>query len=455
MAGERGSNVNQDALMGVLAVGAALTLLIIYYNFHIVTNIWRYVRIGELYLLQYIPSFYLPMIGEVNFEKAVKFLEVVSPYGLDLNVINKFDARYTPWVSIPMGIFLLFKAKKLGVGSGEIGRVENMETVFERFTHIYPYLTEIYETNPQTKPLRYDRKSKESYRWGKAITGYQFATLSPPLGLEHKAKKNGSFKRPIYGGPDDFDMDLAERAFEIQLGPRWEGEKKLSEPEKIAFDYLKDRLPTDAERTNEFVTKCWRFSLKLVQKRGIVEDIKSKNLSEKEVNLVKAMIEFYKPYFEFMTLSESEKDLQKKYKKKKLKAKTKKEAVNYLRSSERITEIGENKSGYFTKYFEDIIADNVMSSHNYVRCGLMSLNQTACDGGRISLEPIKSAVKSKDRTLWLALKCAGRQVAWPECSGIHAHWLFEKDKGRRVSYPCVQEAVEALRLELKVDVDDS
>lgn len=455
MAGESGSNVKQDALMGVLLVAAALILFLVYYNFHFFANMWRLVRLGELYVFQYIPQFSLPFIGEINFRKAVRFLQIISPYGLDLSVINKFDARYAPWISIPMGIYLLYRAAKLGGGDSDIGKTENMESIFERFTHIYPYLKEIYDVNPQTKPLRYDRKSKDSYRWGKAISGYQFATLSPPLGLEHIAKKNGSYKRPIYAGPDDFDMDLAERTFEAQLGPRWEGEDKLSEPERIAFDYLKDRLPTDSERTSDFVRKCWKFAVKLAQKKGVPETIKSRVLTDKEINLVRAMFSFYKPYFEALALDESDELLVKTMKKKGIKIKGKKDVINFLRSGERFTEIGENKTKFFTPYFEDVVADQVMGSHNYVRCGLMSLNQAACGGGRISLEPIKSAVKGSDRTLWLALKCAGRQVAFPECSGIHAHWLFEKDKGRRVSYPCVQEAVEALRYELRIDVDES
>lgn len=454
MAGESGSNVKQDALLGVLLFATVLILLITYQNFHFFANIWRWIRFGELYLFQFLPSFYLPLIGTIDFGKAVSFLSVISPYGLDLSVITKFDNRYAPWIGVPLGLILILRAKKIGFGDKDMGKVENMESIFERFTHIYPHLKEIYDVNPQTKPLRFDRRSKESYRWGKAISGYQFATLSPPLGLEREAKKNGSYKRPIYAGQDDFDMDLAERTFEAQLGSRWEGEEKLSEAESIAFTFLKDHLPTDSERTFDFVQKCWRFTLKLVQKRGIPDRIKSKTLTEKEIDLVHSMIDYYRPYFEALELEETGKDLAKILKKKGLKAKTKADVLRYLKAGERFTEIGENKKGHFTAAFENIIADQVMGGHNYVRAGLMSLNQAACDGGRISLEPIKSAIKSRDRTLWLALKCAGRQVAWPECSGVHAHWLFEKDKGRRISYPCVQEAVEALRLELRVDVDE-
>lgn len=455
MAGESGTGVKQDALVGVLIVAALIVMYIAYKNFHVFAEAWRWIRFAELYVFQFIPAFNMPFLGEVNFEKAVHFLSIVTPYGIDLDVMTKFDTIYAPWIAIPMGIFLLYWAKKIGSGTSEIGKVENMESIFERFSHIYPYLQEIYQNNPQKKPLRYDRKSKESYRWGKAMSGYQFAIMKPPLGLERQAKKNGSYNRAIYAGPDDFDMDLAERAFENQLGPRWEGEDALSEQEQVVFRFLKDRLPTDSERTADFVRKCWSFTKKVVfKKKAIPEKISSKNLTEKEINLVMAMLEKYRDLFETILSSEDDKLIAKKFKKKGIKVKNRVELLAYIKSNERLIEIGENADKYFTSYFEDVIADEVMSGHNYVRCGLMSLNQAACDGGRISLEEIKSAVKSKDRTLWYALKCAGRQVAFAEVAGIHAHWLFEKDKGRRVSYPCVQEAVEALRLELRLDLED-
>lgn len=455
MAGESGSGVKQDTLVAVLAIGAVFLLFIAYQNFHIFAEAWRWIRWAELWVFQFIPPFTLPFVGEVNFAKAVHFLSVVTPYGIDVNIMTKFDTIYAPWVSIPMAIFLFRWAIKIGSGTSEIGKVETMESIFERFTHIYPYLKEIYEVNPQKKPLRYDRKSKESYRWGKAMSGYQFAIMKPPLGLESMAKKNGSYNRAIYEGPDDFDMDLAERTFENQLGPRWEGEDSLEEAEKVVFTFLKDRLPTDSERTADFVRKCWGFTKRIVfKKKTIPSKISSKNLTDKEINLVNAMIDRYRDYFEAFLSSTDDKALKKAFAKKPGKIRNRADLVAYLKSNERLIEIGENKDKYFTPFFEDIIADEVMSGHNYVRCGLMSLNQAACDGGRISLEEVKSQVKSIDRTLWYALKCAGRQVAFAEVSGIHAHWLFEKDKGRRVSYPCVQEAVEALRVELRLDLED-
>lgn len=455
MAGESGTGVKQDALVGVLIVAALIVMYIAYQNFHVFAQAWRWIRIVELYPFTFLPAFNMPFLGEVNFEKAVDALLIITPYGVDLNVMTKFDTIYAPWIAIPMGVFLLFWAKKIGSGMGDIGKVEDMESIFERFSKIYPYLQEIYETNPQNKPLRYDRKSKESYRWGKAMSGYQFAIMKPPLGLERQAKKNGSYNRAIYAGPDDFDMDLAERAFESQLGPRWEGEEALSDEEKTVFYFLKDRVPTDSERTADFVRKCWTFTKKIVfKKKAIPEKISNKNLTEKENNLVMAMIEKYRPYFETILSNEDDKIIAKRFKKKGVKVENRVGLLAYIKSNERLIEMGENADKYFTKYYENVISDEVMSGHNYVRCGLMSLNQAACDGGRISLEEIKSPVKSTDRTLWYALKCAGRQVAFAEVAGIHAHWLFEKDKGRRVSYPCVQEAVEALRLELRLDLED-
>ncbi len=55
-------------------------------------------------------------------------------------------------------------------------------------------------------------------------------------------------------------------------------------------------------------------------------------------------------------------------------------------------------------------------------------------------------VKPIDRRLWYTLNCVGRQVAVPEVGGVFAHWLAEKEMGRPLSVPMVDEAVKALEL---------
>ena len=67
-------------------------------------------------------------------------------------------------------------------------------------------------------------------------------------------------------------------------------------------------------------------------------------------------------------------------------------------------------------------------------------------------------LKPIDRRLWYILNCVGRQVAFSEVAGIFAHWLAEKEMGRPLHSPMVEEAVAGLELAMDrtiyIPVDD-
>lgn len=53
-------------------------------------------------------------------------------------------------------------------------------------------------------------------------------------------------------------------------------------------------------------------------------------------------------------------------------------------------------------------------------------------------------IKPLDRRLWYTLNCVGRQVAAPEVGGVFSHWIAEKQMGRALTVPMVDEGVIAL-----------
>ncbi len=61
-------------------------------------------------------------------------------------------------------------------------------------------------------------------------------------------------------------------------------------------------------------------------------------------------------------------------------------------------------------------------------------------------------VKPLDRRLWYVLNCVGRQVCVPEVAGVFAHWFAEKEMGRALTVPMVEEAVNALEKALDMMV---
>ena len=61
-------------------------------------------------------------------------------------------------------------------------------------------------------------------------------------------------------------------------------------------------------------------------------------------------------------------------------------------------------------------------------------------------------LKPLDRRLWYVLNCVGRQVCVPEVAGVFAHWYAEKEMGRPLTVPMVDEAVNALEKALAMMV---
>ena len=47
------------------------------------------------------------------------------------------------------------------------------------------------------------------------------------------------------------------------------------------------------------------------------------------------------------------------------------------------------------------------------------------------------------------LNCVGRQTAFVEVAGPYAHWLAEKEMGRKIRSPMVDQAVTALDVAIK------
>lgn len=58
-------------------------------------------------------------------------------------------------------------------------------------------------------------------------------------------------------------------------------------------------------------------------------------------------------------------------------------------------------------------------------------------------------LKPVDRKLWYTLNTVGRQTPFAEIAGIFAHWVAEKEAGRKLFTPMVEEATKALEIALK------
>lgn len=58
-------------------------------------------------------------------------------------------------------------------------------------------------------------------------------------------------------------------------------------------------------------------------------------------------------------------------------------------------------------------------------------------------------LKPTDRRLWFLLNCVGRQTPFVEVAGIYGHWVAEKEFGKPLNVPMVEEVVNGLESAIK------
>ncbi|MEM1244663.1 MAG: type IVB secretion system coupling complex protein DotM/IcmP [Pseudomonadota bacterium] len=100
------------------------------------------------------------------------------------------------------------------------------------------------------------------------------------------------------------------------------------------------------------------------------------------------------------------------------------------------------------KYQDSKIVKQISQQHAFVDTLMASMLEHARDDGVLAsadflwLKPI-------NRKLWFLLNSIGRQTPFTEVSGIFAHWLAEKELGRKITLPMIEEAVNGLEKAIK------
>lgn len=106
---------------------------------------------------------------------------------------------------------------------------------------------------------------------------------------------------------------------------------------------------------------------------------------------------------------------------------------------------------YLNKYGKSKAAQKCQQKHAYVLTVMASMLILArVDGVLPSADFLW--LKPLDRRLWYVLNCVGRQVVVPEVSGVFAHWYAEKEMGRALTVPMVEEAVNALEKAIEMAI---
>jgi intracellular multiplication protein IcmP len=90
----------------------------------------------------------------------------------------------------------------------------------------------------------------------------------------------------------------------------------------------------------------------------------------------------------------------------------------------------------------------IIHQHAYVLTVMASMLEAAREDG---VQPAAEFLwlKAVDRKLWYMLNTVGRQTPFVEVAGPYGHWIAEKQIGRRLLVPMVEEATNALETALK------
>jgi intracellular multiplication protein IcmP len=100
------------------------------------------------------------------------------------------------------------------------------------------------------------------------------------------------------------------------------------------------------------------------------------------------------------------------------------------------------------KYGNHKEVKKITDNHAYVMTVMASMLVLArTDGVQASADFLW--LKPIDRRLWYTLNTVGRQTPFAEVAGIFAHWVAEKEIGKKLFVPMIDEATNALELSLK------
>lgn len=100
------------------------------------------------------------------------------------------------------------------------------------------------------------------------------------------------------------------------------------------------------------------------------------------------------------------------------------------------------------KYGNSELVKQIIDSHAYVYTVMASMLERARDDG-VQASADFLWLKPVERKLWYTLNTVGRQTPFVEVAGIFAHWVAEKEAGRKLFVPIVDEASKGLDIALK------
>ena len=444
------STVSEEGALVVLLIAIGILYYLWNEHFRYIAEVWRWVRLGELYA--FYPVTLTGLFGDLEVGAAIEFLKRTPGHLIHQSTIQAFDARYPKFINVIPGLLIGAYGLYRMLGTERIDQVFDEETLLRRFANTYPWLRPFVNFNPVKLPALYVRGKKERTAHGYGLAPYEFAALSPPLLLESLAKKSAAYRKPIYSEEDGFDLDLAERAFTAQLRRPFVGIQKLSKPEREVYEQLWPKVPVDIPYCRDQVRSIIK-AVMLGKTPQIANPAADKLRSycyslirdslkrhKKEVGKVSGSVETDDALME--VLAGLTKDQRMKI-------------AKSLLTPDSMTRVVDQAEGKAQSLLREVTACHALSCHGYVLTGLYRLLVEARKSGVLDAYTRFRHLKGQDRTLWYVLSSCGRQTPFVEAAGVLAHYYQELEIGRAIPRPIVLEAVDQLqKAVVVVDPDD-
>lgn len=408
-----------------LSVLLVIAILTIDYYIEYLIAIWRYIRIGEFWLLRWIPE-WVPILGSLPIDDAYQFLldspELTYGEGLVIEEVKAVDNATMKYFSVIPGIFFMVVGIRAFLKERKIAPQHNHDSLLRHNAQFYPHLEQFVKENPDDYPLRFDPEKPETSRHGISISPERYCTMAPPPELFHASKARPELVAPIWDGLLGFDHDLANRAFEAQLGKTYSSLSRMTGYEKEVFDQLCRKMTYSKEAIGPLVDFAFSDNptIELARDKELVDWARAtRDQEQKKSSLARFLSGTYFRLRKALP------------------------GPLYQDRIDRFLKIKE-----LEPMFKRAISEQIMNNHGFVITGLMSLLQEVRRGGVVAGSDFLW-VKAHNRTLFYALNSVGRKTTYTESAGPFSHWLLELHMGRALSQPSTYEAVKQLAAAIK------
>jgi hypothetical protein len=437
----KGGNDDGAESWGIIAIILfAIAFFVINEFFWVYAAGWRWLRIVEVGSLAYaIPDFIQAHMTN-SFNMGLQFLLTSEPKDLTAEMIGQFDNLFVLYFNwLPAGL-IIYAGIKILLKAEDVTSVYDMESLLNKMVRAFPHNKRFIGIHPEKSPIDFYPDDPTSYEFSMCMTERQFGSVVPPLGLMEEAKKNPALLRPIWDGERGFDEFLARKSFETQMGPLYNGYNNLSADEKALTDLFRNKILV---KRKEVLPVMKEYANQIHQLRVKADPAATKpGVKDAPVTLGKPQVKYIKDFPSHRALVEKLTV----YVDTNLKA----HGATWTPKDVDLRAMVSGKE--LKSVLRHVMSDERLSRHAYTYTGLMSLLEAAREGATLAPSSFRW-LKGKNRTLWFALNCVGKKVAFTESGGTFGHWLLEKEAKLAIPHAEVTEAIVALKTALGLDPD--